>query len=390
MDASLATVQANTGTPCSSLRLPAGGFRSYSFNNSQSLIASTHDDTLRIEQSGSVIAGGHIVWSDTPRLIVETLSIEAVVSQQVSSFSTLGAMLEAILTCHPEIHTLAVDLPEGVDCTPFAASGMLLPTEGGWIAKAQGFFQQSALWLGQVPPAYPDIPVMTNGTLHPMRPPKPVGPVYSRFIPWLDKVLGFHVASPEADLPHFHRWMNDPRVAAIWEDNGTLSQHRNFIENRLADPRTLPLIGTFDGVPFGYFELYWAKEDRLGPHFDADSHDRGWHVAIGEDAFRGKPYVSAWLPSLMHYMFLADPRTRRIVGEPIHHHHQQIRNLDRSGFAKIKHVQFPHKKALLVMLLRERFFADQLLSPDLTGLVDEDGLNVPSSHIPGSLARGSL
>ncbi|MGV1950918.1 GNAT family N-acetyltransferase [Agrobacterium vitis] len=390
MDASLAPVQANTGTPCSSLRLPAGGFLSYSFNNSQSLIASMHDDTLRIEQSGSVIAGGHIVWSDTPRLIVETLSIEAVVSQQVSSFSTLGAMLEAILTCHPEIHTLAVDLPEGVDCIPFAASGMLLPTEGGWIAKAQGFFQQPALWLGHVPPAYPDIPVMTNGTLHPMRPPKQVGPVYSRFIPWLDKALGFHVASPEADLPHFHRWMNDPRVAAIWEDNGTLSQHRNFLENRLADPRTLPLIGTFDGVPFGYFELYWAKEDRLGPHYDADSHDRGWHVAIGEDAFRGKPYVSAWLPSLMHYMFLADPRTRRIVGEPIHHHHQQIRNLDRSGFAKIKHVQFPHKKALLVMLLRERFFADQLLSPDLTGLVDKDGLNVPSSHIPGSLARGSL
>lgn len=76
-----------------------------------------------------------------------------------------------------------MDLPDSVDCIPFAASGMLLPTEGGWIAKAQGFFQQPTLWLGHVPPAYPDIPVMTNGTLHPMRPPKPVGPVYSRFIP---------------------------------------------------------------------------------------------------------------------------------------------------------------------------------------------------------------
>ncbi|MCE6075563.1 GNAT family N-acetyltransferase [Agrobacterium vitis] len=349
------------------------------------MIVIADGDDLRVERDGSAISSGHIVWSDTPRLIIEALSTDQGISRQAAGELGLGAMIESVLTCHPDIHTLAVDLPDSVDGAPFAASGLLLPAESGWIAKAQGFFQQSALWLGHVPPAYPDIPVMTNGILHPMRPPKPVGPVYSRFIPWLDKVLGFHVASPEADLPHFHRWMNDPRVAAIWEDNGTLSQHRNFLENRLSDPRTLPLIGTFDGVPFGYFELYWAKEDRLGPHYDADSHDRGWHVAIGEDAFRGKPYVSAWLPSLMHYMFLADPRTRRIVGEPIHHHHQQIRNLDRSGFAKIKHVQFSHKKALLVMLLRERFFADKLLSPDLTGLVDKDGLAVL-----GSLARGGL
>lgn len=145
MDASLATLQSNTGTPCSSLRFPAGGFRSYTLNILQSLIVIAHDDTLRIEQSGSVIAGGHIVWSDTPRLIVETLSIEALASHQVSSFSTLGAILEAILTCHPEIHTLAVDLPEGVDCIPFAASGMLLPTEGGWIAKPKAFSAASAL-----------------------------------------------------------------------------------------------------------------------------------------------------------------------------------------------------------------------------------------------------
>ena len=77
--------------------------------------------------------------------------------------------------------------------------------------------------------------------------------------------------------------------------------------------------------------------------------------------------VSAWLPSLMHFMFLDDPRTQRIVGEPAASHAQQIRNLDRSGFAKVKHVHFPHKRALLVQLLRERFFADRLWAPDNAG-----------------------
>ena len=65
----------------------------------------------------------------------------------------------------------------------------------------------------------------------------------------------------------------------------------------------------------------------------------------------------------MHYMFLDDHRTMRIVGEPAAAHLQQLRNLDRAGFARIKNFDFPHKRATLVMLLRERFFADRLWQP---------------------------
>jgi len=100
------------------------------------------------------------------------------------------------------------------------------------------------------------------------------------------------------------------------------------------------------------------------PLYDADDYDRGWHVAIGEDGFRGRTWITAWLPSLMHFIFLDDLRTQRIVGEPKASHTQQIRNLDLAGFAKVKHVDFSHKRALLVMLLRERFFADRLWAPE--------------------------
>ena len=129
----------------------------------------------------------------------------------------------------------------------------------------------------------------------------------------------------------------------------------------------LPLIGCFGDVPFGYFEVYWAKENRIAPFYDADDYDRGWHVVVGEDAYRGRRYISAWLPSLMHYMFLDDCRTQRIVGEPAAAHSQQLRNLELSGFAKIKNFDFPHKRATLVMLLRERFFGDRLWLPATTG-----------------------
>jgi acetyl CoA:N6-hydroxylysine acetyl transferase len=86
-------------------------------------------------------------------------------------------------------------------------------------------------------------------------------------------------------------------------------------------------------------------------------------VLVGESAFRGKQFATAWLTSISHYLFLDDPRTQRVVGEPRADHAQQIRNLDRSGFAKIKEFDFPHKRALLISMLRERYFGERLWLP---------------------------
>ncbi len=227
----------------------------------------------------------------------------------------------------------------------------------------RAFWQWPAPWIAK--PAYPNpqIHVFSNGQFHPKRPHKLKGIVYERYIPWLDQVLSFRVADPQVDIEHFHSWMNDEQVNVIWEDGGDREKHVAILEERLHDPHMLALIGCFNDVPFGYFEIYWAKENRLGPYYDAQDYDRGWHVAIGEPAYRGKQWITAWLPSLMHFIFLDDPRTQRIVGEPRASHEQQIRNLDRSGFAKVKHFDFPHKRAMLVMLTRERFFGDSLWVP---------------------------
>lgn len=380
MDASVAVMSKATERSFD-LRLPASGFASHALACSQPLIVSAEQasDSFRVSYHGVEVASGYISGPAANLLVFDSISTAV---SPASDEDIVNAVSEAVLACNPQLACFEIELADGGLATRLLEAGVVERRGDRLIVRPESFFQQAKVWLGKAPSSYPEVPVLTNGALHPQRPPKPTGRVYSRFIPWLNAQLGFHVADIEADLPHFHRWMNDPRVAAIWEDSGDLSYHRDFIAGRLADPRTLPLIGTFGGVPFGYFELYWAKEDRIGPHYEADGYDRGWHVAIGEDDFRGKPFVSAWLPSLMHYMFLADARTRRIVGEPIHHHAQQIRNLDRSGFAKVKHIQFPHKKSLLVMLLRERFFMDRLLSPDLTGLSGEDG-----QPVLGSLPR---
>jgi RimJ/RimL family protein N-acetyltransferase len=197
-------------------------------------------------------------------------------------------------------------------------------------------------------------------------PPKPTGVVYRRRIPWLDKTFSFRTVDFAQDLPRFNRWMNDPAVVQFWQEAGDVDKHRAYLQTIADDPHMLSLIACFDDVPFGYFEVYWAKENRIAPFYDVDDHDRGWHVLIGEASFRGKPFATAWLTSISHYLFLDDPRTQRIVGEPRADHAQQIRNLERSGYIKIKEFDFPHKRAQLMWILRERYFSERLWLPQDT------------------------
>lgn len=290
---------------------------------------------------------------------------EGLISGGAAPVDAVAAACEALFGSDAGIGSVQLEVPADAPLgRRLASSGLALNQAGGLVVQPDLLWQWPQLWLARrEQAAYPQRLVLDNGVRHPLRAPKPEGLVYARFIPWLGKTVSFHVASPEAHLEPFNRWMNDPRVAEIWEETGDLDRHRAYLGDRLADPHALPLIGCFDDAPFGYFEVYWAKENRLGPYYEAQDYDRGWHVLVGEDAFRGKAWLTAWLPSLMHFMFLDDCRTQRIVGEPKASHAQQIRNLDRSGFAKVKHVDFPHKRALLVMLLRERFFGDRLWQP---------------------------
>lgn len=291
-------------------------------------------------------------------------AVDGATGDPVAATRALAAVAEAVFGWEPERASLRLALdPDEPLARHLVAHGLARVEAGILCIRPETAMQRRDPWLADPDrPPYPLDLIMTGDRRHPRRPRKPEGLVYARHIPWLGEAVSFR-ALTLADLPLFHRWMNDERVAAIWSETGSEAEHRAYLSALIADPHMLPLIGCFGDRPFGYFEIYWAKENRIAPFYDAGDYDRGWHVAVGEDAFRGRAYISAWLPSLMHYLFLDDPRTERIVGEPAASHAQQIRNLDVSGFAKLKTFSFPHKRAMLVMLLRERFFGDRLWRP---------------------------
>lgn len=200
------------------------------------------------------------------------------------------------------------------------------------------------------PPAPPQY-TFTDGVRHPIRPKPPrQGQVfYIRYVPSVDQYISFRVpflpspksnpagsvsshahsasiaslqerlfANMPSDLELLHKWMNDPRVDAAWGEAGPLSKQEEFLRQNLTSRHSFPAIGCWNGRPFGYFEIYWVKEDKLGRYLGGkvDDYDRGIHVLVGEQEFRGPHRVAIWISALVHHCFLSDLRTQAVYLEP--------------------------------------------------------------------------
>ncbi|KAG1719395.1 acyl-CoA N-acyltransferase [Suillus occidentalis] len=206
---------------------------------------------------------------------------------------------------------------------------------------------------------------------HPLRPvkPNPGETLFRRFCPSIGETLEFTYfdlgsgSETSEHLDSFHRWHNQERVNKAWGERGSLEKHRAYITEVTNDPAVLPLIMSWNGEPMGYAEITYLKENHVAPYIPGGpgDWDRGLHVLVGEDKFRGADRTTTWHRALIHYCFLADPRTESVMGEP---------KADNSSIIKVEfdsamHIatifDFPYKRSALVCATRERFFRLDIL-----------------------------
>ncbi len=197
----------------------------------------------------------------------------------------------------------------------------------------------------------------TNSITHPQRPVVPMGILYSRFLPKLGKTITFEQLDLDKHLDVFHEWQNQARVARFWELDQSKAELAAYLEKVYADPHHFPAIALLDGEPAGYFEIYWAKEDRLGPYYPCEDYDRGFHFLIGNPSFLGKTYFSDFVESISHFLFLDEPRTGTLLAEPRADNIALLHYLSKFPYwKKLYEFDFPHKRAALLACKREDFF----------------------------------
>lgn len=176
---------------------------------------------------------------------------------------------------------LAIDHPEESTPSTSAHDELLILRSMFWQGAGSPFGTRS-VWLAQPNQLqsidqsvseYPPLPLdytFSNKfptsrvfARHPIRPAKPTpgSTIYSRYIPHLKEhfsMVALDYENPE-HLQLFHTWQNDPRVAAGWNETGTLDQHREYLRNLHNDKHTMTILAAFEDVFFAYFEVYWAK-----------------------------------------------------------------------------------------------------------------------------------
>ncbi|WP_281646445.1 GNAT family N-acetyltransferase [Parendozoicomonas sp. Alg238-R29] len=240
------------------------------------------------------------------------------------------------------------------------ADGLItrLDAKGFGIIDRAAFYQNGLLWhwRGNRNPVTETWETNDKGVKHPLRQEQPSGLLYQRYDITSDLLVTFETLDPEKHLDIFHDWMNQPRVAEFWELDKSKEELKEYIKTLRADRHSWPVLASLNGEAMGYLEMYWVPEDRLGPYYECDHWDRGSHVLVGNTNFLGARYSKAWTCALSHFLYLDDPRTRTLVGEPRADNKRLLKLLEPASWFFVKEFDFPHKRAALIQCRRDKFF----------------------------------
>lgn len=178
---------------------------------------------------------------------------------------------------------------------------------------------------------------------------------YSRFDPGIGRTVSFRLLDRERDTERLWRWMNRPHVVPQWRMAKPLDDILAYVDRNISDPHQDPYLGFIDDEPMSYWEAYWAKDDILGRYYAAEDKDRGWHMLVGEPAYFGRGYAPAIIREFTRFLFLMDPDTARVVGEPSVEARKLLRYAAVCAFEKAGEIDLPDKRAALMICRRAVF-----------------------------------
>ncbi|QBI54646.1 GNAT family N-acetyltransferase [Streptomonospora litoralis] len=172
--------------------------------------------------------------------------------------------------------------------------------------------------------------------------------------PRLAPPFAARVAQPHgADLDTVHRWMHLPHVAPFYDQAWSRQRWAEEIASQRAGTFSRPFLVSRDGTDIAYVELYRAARDVIAPHYAADRHDIGFHIAIGDADATGHGVGKQILDAFADAVFSTDPDCNRILMEPDADNAAACRAARKAGLGFLAEVDLPHKRAALFIRARK-------------------------------------
>ncbi|KAJ5286955.1 hypothetical protein N7478_002641 [Penicillium angulare] len=365
-----------------------------SFAGDGPLPGELHNEDITFTKPTASVANGQSVAAIPSQQSSRRLPISVCAWNIAGTITTshIWLIIYTILIAEPELEVFGLEL-KGPDSDAIAEelcfSMVAIKSSKESVTVCRNAFWQgcasplgsSPIWTPFARKVVPHSHYVTTSTptirrTHPLRPPNssPGSTVYSRYIPSLNKLFSLvTVDYKEPTHVEFFHQSKMPAATSHSEPYGdSLEESFEYLRRRSDDPHTIGLLGQFDETLFGYFEVFWVKEDPLGVAVDAGDFDRGLSGSVGYSAFKSRRWLQACWSSLLHYIFLDEHRTDSIITEA---------ELGREmlGDASLELledgiVDLPHQRAILTKNTREAFFS---LCP-FDGIFIYDTLQIPS------------
>lgn len=172
------------------------------------------------------------------------------------------------------------------------------------------------------------------------------------------------------DLDRIWKWWNAPHVTGRWSFDvrlGPIAGERRpytiedlgaYLKKMLHEGHLLPAILRLNAVDIGYTEGYEIGSSPLANHPMLEPNDRGFHLLIGSPEFVGRGVGTFIMEHIIKWQFTAHPKAKRVGGEPKFDNIGAIKSLLKlPGSRREEDMQLPHKKAAVVIIERDGFFA---------------------------------
>jgi len=144
------------------------------------------------------------------------------------------------------------------------------------------------------------------------------------------------------DLPLVQDWLARPHVAAWWHD----SDDFEFVSGDLGHPDLAQFVVTMGERPLGYLQCYRIGDwnDGFGPQPNGT---RGIDQFIAEPEMLGRGHGSAFIRAFVEG--LLNTGTPRFVIDSSPANPRAIRAYEKAGFQRIREVDTPDGRALLMV-----------------------------------------